>query len=409
MINRNLRIIKNSIGFRYYCQSNGVNSGTTIIKRPPYKILFFGTDQVSINTLKALHNNQKQIDSKYSNLVSELQVVCPKSDKKELVEEYAKDNQIKIHYPDAITGMKNFTVPPSTSDSDSQFDLAVVVSFGYFIPKKVLNEFKYGGINMHPSLLPRHRGAAPIYHTILSGDEEAGVSIIGLHAEKFDAGNILMQVKHEIPKDILYTPLLKELSLLGSDCVMKTLEQFPRFYRDSITQSENGKTQANKVDKTMTKLEFANKTMNEIWTLYRAFSDNIGIYSMSYSKKYKTEKRLWIKGMVVPPTSNAFESSKNSQEIYSQLEKDALPLLEKKQKIQDIPYGGYFIEIDNKDKNSLWKGIMWIRCKDGWIGVTHVYEEGKKNDRVKSSEFLFGKGIVSPLSDAIVPPSQVLL
>lgn len=76
---------------------------------------------------------------------------------------------------------------------EKPYDLGVVVSFGYFIPPPVIQSFKYGAINVHPSLLPRHRGAAPIQHTILTGDDETGVTVQELSEKAFDAGRILTQ------------------------------------------------------------------------------------------------------------------------------------------------------------------------------------------------------------------------
>ena len=75
------------------------------------------------------------------------------------------------------------------------FDLAVVVSFGHFLSPLLLSCFNYGAINMHPSLLPKYRGAAPIYHTILNDEKETGVSIIDVHPKTIDGGDILLQKK----------------------------------------------------------------------------------------------------------------------------------------------------------------------------------------------------------------------
>jgi methionyl-tRNA formyltransferase len=77
--------------------------------------------------------------------------------------------------------------------TSSSYDLGVVVSFGYFIPKRIIDAFQQGAINVHPSLLPRFRGASPIQHAIMHGDIETGVSIIELHPHQFDAGRILSQ------------------------------------------------------------------------------------------------------------------------------------------------------------------------------------------------------------------------
>lgn len=71
----------------------------------------------------------------------------------------------------------------------------MVVSFGYFVPAPIIHGFKHGALNVHPSLLPKYRGAAPIQHTILAGDDETGVTIQELDDKAFDAGRILAQTK----------------------------------------------------------------------------------------------------------------------------------------------------------------------------------------------------------------------
>lgn len=92
--------------------------------------------------------------------------------------------------PPSATDLDNWKVP-----TDKSYDLGVVVSFGYFIPPHIISSFKYGAVNVHPSLLPKYRGAAPIQHAIMYGDEETGVSIQELDDREFDAGRILVQKK----------------------------------------------------------------------------------------------------------------------------------------------------------------------------------------------------------------------
>ena len=78
----------------------------------------------------------------------------------------------------------------------TKFDFGVVVSFGYLIPTNIIDSFTIGSINMHPSLLPKYRGSAPIIHTILNNETQTGVSVIELSKNKFDAGKILLQKEH---------------------------------------------------------------------------------------------------------------------------------------------------------------------------------------------------------------------
>ncbi|KAN0035663.1 hypothetical protein ACTA71_004947 [Dictyostelium dimigraforme] len=385
--NKNSKLF--NFSFRYFT--------TSTIKSPPYRILFFGTDNVSLPILKSLHENQKL---KTNNLVKELQVICPKSEKKELVEEYAIENGLKITYPDPINGMKGFQVPKITTGesedgNEELFDLAVVVSFGHFIPKSVLSRFKYGGINMHPSLLPRHRGAAPIYHQILCDDDSVGISVIELHHERFDCGKILKQIKLEpYDKDkILYNQLLTNLVELGSESVMSTIKDFPDSSKNARDQSEQGKTLASKVNRKMSKLEWQSQTAKEIWILYKAFSDNIGLHTMIHNKKSKSDKRIKVREMLQPDSTN---------EIYKQLLED-IEKYENKNSTT-LKHGTFFLETN---KSKPYHNIMWVKCKDGWVGITKLFEEGKKNT-VKSSEFLFGKNFISINDNSIIPDSQIL-
>eukprot|EP00002_Diphylleia_rotans_P009956 TRINITY_DN2031_c0_g1_i1.p1 TRINITY_DN2031_c0_g1~~TRINITY_DN2031_c0_g1_i1.p1 ORF type:complete len:147 (+),score=21.88 TRINITY_DN2031_c0_g1_i1:634-1074(+) len=92
--------------------------------------------------------------------------------------------------PSSLKSLKSFR--PETIEP-GKFDLGVVVSFGYFIPEHILNLFPDGAINVHPSLLPKYRGPAPIYHTILNKDAETGVSII--EVDRKVISNLMLQFK----------------------------------------------------------------------------------------------------------------------------------------------------------------------------------------------------------------------
>src|SRR3954468_4170015 len=86
-------------------------------------------------------------------------------------------------------------MPVSHSHLNSPYDLGIVVSFGHFIPERIISSFTKGTINVHPSLLPKYRGSSPVQHTIINDDQETGVTVQELHDKKFDAGKILVQKK----------------------------------------------------------------------------------------------------------------------------------------------------------------------------------------------------------------------
>lgn len=149
--------------------------------RKTLRLLFYGSDHFSLASLRALLS-----------LKLPLAVVtkrrCP-------VQQVAKDAGLTIHY-------WPFTVPKG------QFDLGVVVSFGQLIPAACIRACTHGMVNVHPSLLPRWRGAAPLVHTILANDERAGVSLITVAQNRFDTGFIINQtLLKESPRDLEYVDL----------------------------------------------------------------------------------------------------------------------------------------------------------------------------------------------------------
>lgn len=134
----------------------------------------------------------------------------------------AEENGIEVCIPTSL----------KSSAEQEQFrsfkpDVAVVAAYGLILPKEILNISKYGCINIHPSLLPRWRGAAPIQHTILAGDQETGVSIMQLN-EGLDSGPILKQKKFLIEKNDNYKTLHDKLSALGSNLLMEVLNEIEK-------------------------------------------------------------------------------------------------------------------------------------------------------------------------------------
>ena len=125
-----------------------------------------------------------------------------------------------------------FTHAPASSadewtpvvDVARAFDLAVVFSFGYKLPPNVIAAPALGTVNIHPSLLPRYRGAAPIQHALLNDDKETGVSLIEVHPARFDVGDILAQQTHAIRDSHTLASLSGELADVGSCMVLQLLQ-----------------------------------------------------------------------------------------------------------------------------------------------------------------------------------------
>ena len=164
-------------------------------------------------------------------------------------------------------------------------DVGVVVSFGYFLPPALLDVFgKQFAINMHPSLLPRHRGAAPIPHAILAGDIETGVSIIDVDRNAFDSGAILLQQGGvRIGDTETCSSLTRRLSELGADSVEKVLLDLDGYRERRVSQLVSGATKAPKLKSehglvTLSSLMSESDSSSLLLRKWRAFEDSIGLH-----------------------------------------------------------------------------------------------------------------------------------
>ena len=149
-------------------------------------------------------------------------------------------------------------------------DIGVVVSYGLIIPKKFLSIPKYGFLNIHPSLLPRWRGAAPIQRALIEGDKVTGVNIIRLD-EGLDTGDICKY--HEIPinMDDNYATLSDKLAEIGAKLLLDSLSEFSNGKIKFIKQKNLGITYAKKIVKEETKIDF-NKPCKNVVNLIKGLS-----------------------------------------------------------------------------------------------------------------------------------------
>lgn len=147
-------------------------------------------------------------------------------------------------------------------------------SSGYFLPKTLIESFRYGAVNIHPSLLPKYRGASPIQHAILNGDDETGVSIIEVHPEKFDFGNILKQERFKLSSNHTYSVISSKLVDLAMDMIDEVLKDLPGHRSRSIKQGsvDSAQIRAPKLsskEKFITNDDWLDST--KIWNKYRTF------------------------------------------------------------------------------------------------------------------------------------------
>ncbi|GAO48565.1 hypothetical protein G7K_2738-t1 [Saitoella complicata NRRL Y-17804] len=176
--------------------------------RPPLNILYFGSDHFSGQVFKKLHDLHKSDPQLIQNLEVVTRCDMPKGHRLRLapcpMKVEAQQLGVKIHeIPKREDGdIKAWAKEPMPLTPDAQsFNLAIAVSFGLLIPNEVLAQLRWGGTNIHPSLLPMYRGPAPIHHALMNGDVYTGVTIQTLDPKEFDNGRILEQERVDIPQD----------------------------------------------------------------------------------------------------------------------------------------------------------------------------------------------------------------
>ena len=149
-------------------------------------------------------------------------------------------------------------------------NVVIVVAYGQIIPKKILDLSETIFLNIHASILPKWRGAAPIQRAIMNLDNETGISIMRI-VSKLDSGPVMMNSKISISKEINYDELSKKLSNLGAKLILNSLELIQNDKANFIDQDENEATYAKKIDKKESKLNWrspAKKIIAKINALY---------------------------------------------------------------------------------------------------------------------------------------------
>ncbi|XP_071344325.1 methionyl-tRNA formyltransferase, mitochondrial [Trachinotus anak] len=235
---------------------------------PPWRLLFFGSDQFAIESLKLLTSSRNSSED----IVESLEVVTLSGDVP--VKTFAEQNHLPVH-----------SWPPNIVDG--QFDVGVVVSFGCLLHERLINKFPYGILNVHPSLLPRWRGPAPIFHTILHGDTVTGVTIMQIRPHRFDVGPILNQELHQVPENCTADELGAALATKGAHLLMNTLTTLSERMPHKREQGEMGATFAPKISTSMSCVVWEEQTCEQINRLYRAIGSRIPLRTTWMGKTIK--------------------------------------------------------------------------------------------------------------------------
>lgn len=252
------------------------------------KIIFAGTPQFAVPFLEALIKSPHQVIAVYTRPDK------PAGRGLELtaspVKQYALMQQIPIHQPISFRD-----VTKQQQLQQLAADVLIDVAYGALLPPAILSATQFGCINVHPSLLPRWRGASPIQHAILAGDNITGVTIMQMD-EGLDTGDILCQQSITIDDNDTTASLSEKLIPVGISLLLNTLDKISTNTCNKIIQDEKLGTYATKITKEEAKINW-HQSAQEISCLIRAFIP----WPIAHSNIAQNTVRIW---QATPLTKN---------------------------------------------------------------------------------------------------------
>ena len=243
------------------------------------KILFMGTPDFAQESLSALY------DAKYDIVGVVTNPDKPKGRGMKLVaspvKEFAIQKGLKIYQPTKIKNNEEII----EEIKELNPDVICVVAYGKILPKEIISIPRLGCINVHASLLPQYRGAAPIQWAVLNGDKKTGVTTMYMD-EGMDTGDMILRQEVDIGEDETTGELWERLASMGAKLLVETLKQIEKGIAPRQKQGDNF-SMAPMLNKEMAKINWSIKTAKEIKNLVRGLNPIMGAYTFLNGKKIK--------------------------------------------------------------------------------------------------------------------------
>ncbi|MGI6412173.1 MAG: methionyl-tRNA formyltransferase [Syntrophomonadaceae bacterium] len=242
------------------------------------RIVFMGTSDFAIPSLKAIIQSRHEIVGVVSQPDKPQgrgrKIVAPP------VKQLAQEHSLPVYQPNSIK-------TPEAIDTIKvmQPDLVVVVSFGQIIPKAILDYPLYGAINVHASLLPKYRGAAPIQRAIMNGEKVTGISIMFMD-EGLDTGDIIKQKSVNIIDEYDYGTLASVLANIGAELLIETIETLQTGVISRYPQDDSQATYAKMITSQDELIKWSDPAVS-IHNLIRALSPQPGSFTAINDTKLK--------------------------------------------------------------------------------------------------------------------------
>lgn len=218
------------------------------------KVVYMGTPDFAVPAIESLHNEKFDIPLVVT------QKDRPRGRGKKLqptaVKKKAIELGLDVYQPENINSSESVEIL-----KEIEPDFIVVAAYGQILKKEILSIPKYYCVNIHGSLLPKYRGAAPIHWAIINGEKETGITIMEME-EGLDSGPILLQSSIEIKEDDDTGKIHDKLSILGSEMIVEALNKIKDGSIKKESQDEKKATYASKITKDMGKIDWNDKGIN---------------------------------------------------------------------------------------------------------------------------------------------------
>jgi methionyl-tRNA formyltransferase len=270
------------------------------------------------------------------------------------VKEFAISKNIPVFQPEKVRNNVEFIDEIKKLNPD----VICVVAYGKILPKEILDIPRLGSINVHGSLLPKYRGAAPIQWAVINGDKKTGITTMFM-GEGMDTGDMILKREVDIGDNETTGELWGRLSKIGGELLVETLEKLEAGTAPREKQGDDF-TLAPMLNKEMSKIDWENKTANEIKNLVRGLNPIMGAYSLLEGKKIKFWK---VESLSDEELFEEFPDLKEYEEKYIEL------------------YPGTILFSDAKTG-------LYIKAVEGVVKVLEIQGENAK--RMDAKDFLRG-------------------
>jgi methionyl-tRNA formyltransferase len=233
------------------------------------RIVFFGTPDFAVPTLTEIVGQGHQVAAVYTQ--------PPRAAGRGMTE-----RKSPVHQTAERFGLPVLTPQRLRDDGEAErfagfgADVGVVVAYGQIVPRAFLDAPVHGFLNLHASLLPRWRGAAPIARAIMAGDSETGVMVMRME-EGLDTGPVAMSEHVAIGPDVTAGELSRQLAALGADLMVRALAALSRGVLGFTPQADTGATYAKKIDKSETRIDWSRRAQ-EVHNHIRGLSPEPGAW-----------------------------------------------------------------------------------------------------------------------------------